>query len=74
MPAVLLKNVPPQLHRRLKQQAAQNRRSMAQETLLVLERALAIPGAEAAELPAPVKSKRPLSDRWLKTAVRRGRA
>jgi hypothetical protein len=40
MPAILLKNVPPALHRRLKLRAAAERRSLQQETMLVLEHGL----------------------------------
>jgi hypothetical protein len=37
---ILLKNVPPEVHRRLSQRAAAERRSLQQETVLVLQRGL----------------------------------
>jgi len=74
MPAVLIKKIPAELHRRLKKQAARNRRSMAQETLRLLEKALDASSAPKAKLPEPVKTKRALTDAWLKVAIRSGRA
>lgn len=40
VPAILLKNVPAGLHRRLKQRAAAERRSLQQEAMLVLQHGL----------------------------------
>lgn len=74
MPAVLIKNVPADLHRRLKQRAEQNRRSMNQETLLLLEKALDETPGRKTDLPQPIKTRRLLTDSWLKRAVRSGRA
>lgn len=40
MPALLIKDLPPELHRKLREQAAQHHRSMTKEVLALLERAL----------------------------------
>lgn len=50
MPTLTLKNVPPELHRRLKAQAARHRRSLNREAIHLLERAvLGAPHGEADE-------------------------
>ncbi len=53
MASILLKDVPPQLHQWLKDEAARNRRSMCQQTLELLEKAAQLPETEASypELP-----------------------
>lgn len=43
MPGMLIKEVPDELHRRLKQRAAANRRSLSREVLVMLEEAVADP-------------------------------
>lgn len=54
MPTLVIKSVPAKLHARLKRTAAAHRRSLNQETMHLLEKALA---AEEATLPAtPRKS------------------
>ena len=71
MPAIVLKDVPADLHRRLRDQAERNRRSMSQELLTIMERAL-LPLRPLA--PAkPVKTKRPFTNAWLQKAMREGR-
>lgn len=40
MPGLLIKNVPPEVHRRLKLAAQRSRRSMTSEALVLLENAL----------------------------------
>ena len=49
MPTLVIKSVPESLHQRLKRMAAAHRRSLTQETMHLLERALE---AEEASLPA----------------------
>lgn len=51
MSALVIKSFPEELHARLKQVAASHRRSVTQETIHLLEKALAV---EAAESSAPV--------------------
>lgn len=72
MAAILLKNVPDQLHARLKQASVRNRRSMTQEAVCLLEEALHL--RPAADLPAPIKPKKPFTQQWLSKAMRAGRA
>jgi plasmid stability protein len=43
MPGMLIKEVPEELHRRLKERAAANRRSLSREVLVMLETAMAEP-------------------------------
>jgi hypothetical protein len=76
MPALVIKNFPPKLHRKLKEISARHRRSMTQEALMMLEDALI--REEAAnkgyrELPPPVKGPFPLTEEFLDWAKREGR-
>ena len=63
MPTLVIKSVPESLHRRLKRIAAAHRRSLTQETLYLLKKALE---AKEASLPAKLRKgysywgKRPL--------------
>ena len=70
MPALLIKNVPPALHRRLKQVARRQRRSMTQQALAILEYALGQAAAELRPLPPPFKGRFPLTDKILREAKR----
>lgn len=47
MPSLLIKNIPPELHARLKQRAVANRRSLNSETIHMLEEAVAAPPPSA---------------------------
>lgn len=66
---ITLKNVPPELHRSLKELAKKHKRSLNQEAIHCLEGALSLSGNERASLrhsPQPVsvgKILRPLGDR-----------
>ena len=72
MPGILLKNVPPEIHSRLKQRAKENHRSMTQEALLILKETLH--DEKKARPPKPYKGKIHLTDEWLNMAKREGRA
>jgi plasmid stability protein len=74
MPAVLIKDLPRELHRRLRERAARNRRSMNQETIALLEEVLNGGAPGPAQLPPLLATRRKLTDSWLKSAIRRGRA
>lgn len=63
MPTLVIKSVPESLHRRLKRTAAAHRRSLTQETMHLLEKAL-----EAEEASLPAKSREGLSY-WGKRAL-----
>ncbi len=51
MPTLVIKSVPAKLHTRLKRIAAAHRRSLTQETMHLLEKALAAEEATPAEAP-----------------------
>jgi plasmid stability protein len=73
MPAILLKNVPPALHRRLKQRAAAERRSLQQEAMLVLEHGLSVLDAfphNRLSPSVPLKTKFKLTDAFLEDLKR----
>jgi hypothetical protein len=59
MAALLIKNMPPGIHQRLRLQAERHHRSMNREVLAILEEELEAP--PVAELPPPVKPLRPVS-------------
>ncbi len=55
MPGLLIKDFPPELHRKLKEQAAQHHRSMTRQALILLEAGLSTPpGKTALLLPQPL--------------------
>ena len=63
MAGLLIKDFPPELHRRLRDEATRHHRSMTRQALALLEQALAAPARDAAELLPdplmPVKRVRP---------------
>ena len=76
MPALVIKDIPAELHQRLKDRARAKRRSMAREALHILERAVADPAgppplAEIDRL--RVRGTRPLDDALLAEARTAGR-
>ena len=73
MPGILIKDVPPEIHRKLKERAAKNRRSMTKEALSILEFVLLEEEFPKRALPEPIKTKFLLTDEWLDAAKRWGR-
>jgi len=74
MAALVIKNLPQKLHRRLKEEAARNRRSMTQHALALLERALDQGSAsESREPPQPVDLGVKHDHKWVYAAIREGR-
>ena len=71
MSALLIKNMPPPLHQRLRQRAAAHHRSMNREVIAILERELERPAA--AELPPPVKTLKPIDQAWVVQVIRDAR-
>ncbi len=73
MTDILIRQLPAELHRKLKERAQANRRSMNQEIQILLETALAderpIPSA-----PPPFQGAFPIDDEWLLRAREEGRA
>ena len=72
MAALVLKNVPKETHRWLKQEAERNRRSMTQQALLILEQARlrVLPPVPP---PARIKTLKPFTQAWLRKAIEKGR-
>ena len=74
MPGLLIKDFPPELHRKLKEEAARHHRSMTRQALALLEQALSSPARNAAErLPTPLKPAKKISSRDVIAVIRRGR-
>lgn len=76
MPGLLIKNVPRDLHLKLKESAARSRRSLNREALVLLEQALADPAGpptleEVDRL--RVQGARPLTDQVLEESRQSGR-
>jgi plasmid stability protein len=72
MPSLVIKQLPENLHRKLKEQAARHHRSMTREAIALLERGLAL-DEEVREPPAPYKGRFPLTDALVDRAKREGR-
>ena len=70
MSSILIKDIPADLHERLREAAARDHRSMNKEVVALLEAALA---ARPPELPRPIQAAFPLTDGWLERAVTEGR-
>lgn len=72
MPGLVIKQLPEELHRKLKEQAARHHRSMTKEAITLLEKGLAL-DEEVREPPTPYKGKFPLTDGFVDKAKREGR-
>ena len=71
MSALLIKNMPPPLHDRLRQRAAAHHRSMNREVIAILERELE--SSTTTELPPPVKPLKPIDHEWTVQNIRDAR-
>ena len=72
MPALVIKDLPAELHRRLKEDAAENHRSMTQQAIFLLER-----GLHRLQPMPPFKARKgefPLTDKFIHDAKREGRS
>ncbi len=66
MAGLLLRDLPDILHRKLKARAIQNRRSMAKEVIIILEKALTEDEEEDTQmLPTPFTGNFAINDEWL---------
>ena len=74
MPAIVIKNLPSPLHRRLKTMAAAHRRSMNQQALVLLEEGINRTEAQVPPLPPPVKGRFPMTQEFVNRAKHQGRA
>jgi len=71
MSALLIKNMPPPLHERLRQRASVHHRSMNREVISILEQELDRPAAT--ELPPPIKTLKPISGEEIVQIIRDAR-
>lgn len=72
MASVLIKNLPDDLHERLKDRAQRHHRSVNKELIALIEAALREPTAQP--IPEPVRLRRPLTQEMLDQARDEGRA
>ncbi len=72
MAGLVIRDIPEQLHARLKQQAAQHHRSMNKEVITLLEQALDMDNT-VREIPPPYRGKLKLTDAFINQAKRAGR-
>ena len=74
MTTIVIRNLPDDLHARLKEQAERNRRSVTMEVVTLIERGTA-PKRVAPLLSPPIKLKRgPMTDRDIEVWTNDGRA
>lgn len=74
MSGLLIKNFPPELHRKLKEEAARHHRSMTRQALALLEQALSSEARHAAKLlPKPLKPAKPVTTNNVVATIREGR-
>lgn len=72
MAGLVIKDLPDELHRKLKAQAARHHRSMTKEAVALLERGLQMEDV-VQEPPAPYRGKFQLDEKFLDAAKREGR-
>ena len=72
MVSMTITNVPDDLHRRLKSEAERNGRSLDQQALAILDRALN-PAVPPVRLPTPIEPLRPVTPDEIAAAIREGR-
>jgi plasmid stability protein len=70
MPSILIKDIPAELHERLRQAALRDHRSLNKEVIALLEGALAAPSPQ---LPPPIQATFGLTTDWLERAISEGR-
>ena len=71
MSAVLIRDLPRDLHRRLKAEAQRNHRSMNGEIIALLEKGVG--GIRPCDLPPPVKGLKPIDPQWIVDIIREAR-
>lgn len=71
MAALLIKNLPPEMHGRLRARAERNHRSMNGEVIAILEGTLQ--DGTPADLPRPVRTRRPIDPDRILDIIRAGR-
>ena len=74
MSGLLIKDFPPELHRKLRDEAARHHRSMTRQALALLEQALSAEARNAADvLPRPLKPAKPVSASSVVAVIREAR-
>lgn len=71
MPTLVVRELPEELHQRLKEYAAQNHRSMSKQVIVILEEMLM--ERHKRDLPEPVKLAEPITNEFINWAKREGR-
>jgi plasmid stability protein len=74
MPTLVIKDLPVELHKRLKKEAEKTHRSMTKEAIYLLETALQQEQPKAMELPVPYKGVKPITDKMIQKWKRQGMA
>ena len=74
MTALLIKDVPPPLHERLKEEAQRHHRSMTKEALFILEQGLGAMPARSLRDVKPASCRIRIDDKWIKRAREWGRS
>ncbi|MCJ7547192.1 MAG: hypothetical protein MUP30_10285 [Deltaproteobacteria bacterium] len=70
MPALLIKDMPREVHEWLKAEAAKNRRSLAQQAIVVFEERMR--RFQPLRFPPPTRTKTPLTAKFIDQAKREG--
>ncbi|MDJ0756508.1 MAG: Arc family DNA-binding protein [Ardenticatenaceae bacterium] len=73
MTNMIIRQIPEELHQKIKERAARHRRSVNKEVLVLLEEALARHDALPAEPPEPFAGRVAITDDWLRQAREEGR-
>ena len=71
MPALLIKDIPREVHEWLKGEAQRNRRSMTQQAIVLLEERMH--RFRPVSFPAPARTRTPLTAKFIDQAKREGR-
>ena len=71
MPALLIKDIPREVHEWLKLEAERNRRSMTQQAIVLLEERMR--RFRPVRFPAPARTRTPLTAEFIDHAKREGR-
>ena len=74
MSALLIRDLPEELHDKIKDLAQRNQRSLSAEVIDLLEQALAEQDQAALTMPAPLVGTFPITSEWLDKAKNEGRA
>ena len=74
MPGLLIKDLPPALHERLKEEAHRNHRSMTKQALAILEAGLDVTAAPSLRDVKPHPCRIQIDNAWIRRAKALGRS